>query len=81
MASTGTAGGGCDRRVRAETNAIIADQKRKEHADLLLLVVRAAGRASFSCRSAAAPSSPPMPIDSTAELGTSISAPFSFRPS
>ena len=32
-------------------------------------------------RSAAAPISPPMPIDSTAELGTSISAPFSFRPS
>ena len=26
-------------------------------------------------------SSPPMPIDSTAELGTSINAPFSFKPS
>ena len=33
------------------------------------------------CRSAAAPIRPPMPIDSTALLGTSISAPFSFRPS
>ncbi len=32
-------------------------------------------------RSAAAPISPPMPIDSSALLGTSISAPFSLRPS
>ena len=32
-------------------------------------------------RSAAAPISPPMPIDSTALLGMSISAPFSFSPS
>ena len=32
-------------------------------------------------RSAAAPISPPIPIESRALLGTSISAPFSFRPS
>src|SRR5439155_26448970 len=32
-------------------------------------------------RNAAAPISPPIPIDSTALLGISISAPFSFRPS
>ena len=32
-------------------------------------------------RSAAAPSMPPMPMDSTALLGISISAPFSFSPS
>src|SRR5262249_7683238 len=37
--------------------------------------------ASFCCRSAAAPSNPPIPIDSTALLGMSINAPFSFRPS
>ena len=33
------------------------------------------------CRRAAAPSMPPRPIDSTAVLGISISAPFSLRPS
>src|ERR1051325_9139634 len=33
------------------------------------------------CRSAAAPRRPPIPIDSTAVEGTSISAPFSFNPS
>jgi subtilisin family serine protease len=33
------------------------------------------------CRIAAAPSMPPMPIDSTALLGINIKAPFSFRPS
>ncbi len=36
---------------------------------------------SVFCRSAAAPRRPPMPMDSTAVLGTSISAPFSFNPS
>ena len=36
---------------------------------------------SVACRIAAAPSIPPMPIDSTALLGISISAPFSFSPS
>ena len=36
---------------------------------------------SACCLNAAAPSRPPMPIDSTAELGTSINAPFSFKPS
>ena len=36
---------------------------------------------SRCCCSAAAPSMPPMPIDSTALLGISISAPFSFSPS
>ena len=35
----------------------------------------------LDCLSAAAPISPPMPIDSTALLGISISAPFSFSPS
>jgi hypothetical protein len=33
------------------------------------------------CRIAAAPSNPPSPMDSTAVLGTSISAPFSLSPS
>src|SRR4051812_25518175 len=36
---------------------------------------------SCCCCSAAAPIRPPMPIDSTALLGISISAPFSFSPS
>ena len=36
---------------------------------------------SVCWRSAAAPISPPIPIDSTALLGMSISAPFSFSPS
>ena len=36
---------------------------------------------SVCWRSAAAPISPPIPIDSTALLGMSISAPFSFNPS
>src|SRR5687768_1411809 len=35
---------------------------------------------SVPCRMAAAPSIPPRPMDSTAVLGTSISAPFSFKP-
>ena len=39
------------------------------------------GSVSLCCRSAAAPMSPPMPIDSTALLGISISAPFSLSPS
>ena len=33
------------------------------------------------CLKAAAPNSPPIPIDSTAVLGTSINAPFSLSPS
>lgn len=33
------------------------------------------------CANAAAPIKPPIPIDSTALLGTSIKAPFSFSPS
>jgi hypothetical protein len=37
--------------------------------------------ATLSCFSAAAPSMPPMPSESTALLGMSISAPFSFSPS
>ncbi len=37
--------------------------------------------ASDACRMAAAPSMPPIPIDSTALLGISMSAPFSFSPS
>ncbi len=36
---------------------------------------------SSCCLKAAAPIKPPIPIDSTAVLGTSINAPFSFRPS
>ena len=36
---------------------------------------------NFCCLNAAEPIRPPMPIDSTALLGTSMSAPFSFRPS
>ncbi len=36
---------------------------------------------NFSWRMAAAPSRPPIPIDSTAVLGTNMSAPFSFSPS
>lgn len=37
--------------------------------------------ASICCSTAAAPSNPPSPIDSTAVLGTTINAPFSFSPS
>jgi len=37
--------------------------------------------ASDACRMAAAPSMPPIPIDSTALLGISMRAPFSFNPS
>lgn len=51
-----------------------AEQKRPLH-------LTSSPPASFDCRSAAAPSMPPMPIDSTAVLGTSINAPFSFNPS
>jgi hypothetical protein len=36
---------------------------------------------SFCCAKAAVPNRPPIPIDSTAVLGTIIIAPFSFSPS